>query len=62
VQMRCPSTAGVVADLCGPTVNPRIGTSPGTRRREDQGHVVGLDVWPLHRRAFVVIQIPLSLL
>jgi hypothetical protein len=39
-----------VASSCGPAVNPRIGMSLGARRREDQGHILGLDVEPLYHQ------------
>jgi hypothetical protein len=52
--MRCLSTVGDVASSCGTAVNPRIWRSPGTRRREDQGHIVGLDVKRLYRQIIYV--------
>jgi hypothetical protein len=53
---------GDVASLCGPTVNPRIGMSLGTWRREDQWHIIGLDVTPLYRRVVMFSSLPFSLL
>jgi hypothetical protein len=49
VQKRCLSTVGAVESSCGPAVNPRTMRSSGAQRREDQGHIVGLDVKPLYR-------------
>jgi hypothetical protein len=54
VQRRYLSSVGVVASLCGPTVSPRIGMSLGARHREDQGHILGLDVKPLYHRVSYV--------
>jgi hypothetical protein len=54
VQRRCLSTAGVVASLCFPTVNPRSGMSPGTWDHEDQCHIIELDVKPLYHRVVYV--------
>jgi hypothetical protein len=48
------STAGVVVSLCGPTMNLRSEMSPGSRRCEDQGHIVELDVKPLYRQVIYV--------
>jgi hypothetical protein len=50
VQRRCLSFAGVMASLCGPMGNPWIGMSLQARHREDQGHIIGLDVKPLYHR------------
>jgi hypothetical protein len=54
MQSRCLSTTGVVASSCGPTVNPWIWMSLGTRGCEDQGHIVVLDVKPLYRQGIYV--------
>jgi hypothetical protein len=56
VQRRCLSTAGVVANPCGPMVNLMSGMSLGTRRHEDQGHIVGIDVKLLYRRVLCLIR------
>jgi hypothetical protein len=45
---------GVVASLCGPTVDPRIEMSLGAWRREDQGHILGRYVEPLYHRVSYV--------
>jgi hypothetical protein len=45
---------GVVTSLYGPTVNLRSGMSPGTRRREDQGHIIGLNVKALYHQVVYV--------
>jgi hypothetical protein len=60
--MRCPSTAGVVASSCGPTVELRIGMSPGTRPHEDKRHIVRLDAKPCIIEFFMFNSLPLSLL
>jgi hypothetical protein len=37
---------GVVVNSFGPMVSLRTVMSPGTQRREDQGHILGLDADP----------------
>jgi hypothetical protein len=48
---------GVMASSCGPMVKPRIGMPLGARarHREDQGHILGLDVDPLYHRVGYVL-------
>jgi hypothetical protein len=57
-----PNSVGAATSSSGRALHPSTGKALGGEAVKSKVHVVGLDAWPVHQRAFVVISFPLSLL